>query len=425
MIDKNNVARIHRNVTCPFCSLLCDDLVVKNKTGQLKVLSNGCSIAKSQFEQTQLPVKPGINGKEVTLDDAINHVINIFRKSRQPLIAGLGTDVAGMRAVMELADKTGAIVDHMYSDGAMRNIKVMQDHGWMMTTMAEIKNRADLIIFAGTDGITNYPRFYERVIWNKNSLFNIDIKQREIVYIGDHLNTSAGKNPSGRLPTSINCKQEQISEIVATLHAMIVGNKIQEQHVAGVKLQVLEKLAERMKQARYGVIVWAPGELNHPHAELTIQAICQTIKYLNRTTRFSGFSLAGNDGGITAGNVSAWLSGYPLRVSFAKGYPEYDPYKYTIRNVLNKKEVDTLIWISSFTATVRPPKANIPTVVLATPATKLHFRPEVIIPVGTPGVDHGGQLFRTDSVIALPLKQVRTTKYLNVAEILNRVVKSL
>ena len=158
IINKNVVT--HKDVTCPFCSLLCDDLVIKNQADRLTVPGNGCSMAKARFEQTQPTVKPAVNGKEVTLDDAINHTIKIFRHARQPLIAGLGTDVAGMRAVMQLADKTGAIIDHMHSDGAMRNIKVMQDHGWMMTTLAEIKNRADLVIFAGTDGITNYPRFY-------------------------------------------------------------------------------------------------------------------------------------------------------------------------------------------------------------------------------------------------------------------------
>ena len=33
--------------------------------------------------------------------------------------------------------------------------------------------------------------------------------------------------------------------------------------------------------------------------------------------------------------------------------------------------------------------------------------PEVFIPVGTPGVDHAGHLFRTDKVVMLPLRQLR------------------
>jgi formylmethanofuran dehydrogenase subunit B len=422
--NKKNLTT-YQNVTCPFCSLHCDDLIIQNQAEQLKVNKNGCPKAISQFEQTQVQIQASIKNKKVSFEDAVIHASKLLRQAKQPLIAGLGTDVAGMRSVMQLADKTGAIIDHMHSDGAIRNIKVMQDYGWVMTTLAEIKNRADLIIFAGTNGIDNYPRFFERAIWNKNTLFKTNIKQRQIVYIGDQLNTAAGKIPTGRKPITINCKQDQIGEIVATLRALIAGHKIEQSNIVGIAHETLINLAEHMKQARYGVIVWAPGEMNFPHAELAIQAISGLIKYLNRTTRFAGFSLAGNDGGITATNVSAWQSGYPLRVNFANGFPEYDPYKYATKIVLKRKEADTLLWISSFSADIPPPKARIPTIVLTTPSTKLRFRPDVFIPVGTPGIDHSGQLFRTDSVVALPLKKVRNSNYSSVSKTINCMLELL
>jgi len=422
--NKKNIT-IYQEVTCPFCSLLCDDLVIQNDTGHIKIKENGCAKAIAQYEHSPEDRQPLIKGKKASIDDAIAHAGKLLRQAKQPLIAGLGTDVSGMRAVMQLADKTGAIIDHMHSEGAMRNVKVLQDHGWMMTTLAEIKNRADLIIFAGTSGIENYPRFFERAIWNKHSLFNSNTKQREIIYIGDQLDTSAGKNPKGHRPTSLECKQEQIGEIIASLHALIVGNKLQQSSIAGINLSTLEKLAMRMKSAKYGVIVWAPGELNFPHAELTIQTISGVIKYLNRTTRFAGFTLGGNDGGVSAANVSTWQSGYPLRVNFSNGFPEYDPYKYSTNNVLKRKEVDTLVWISSFSSNISPPRAKIPTIILATPGTKTGFKPDVFIPVGTPGADHKGHLFRTDNIIALPLKQIRESEYLSVKIILDYILKSL
>lgn len=421
---KKNLTTYH-NVTCPFCSLHCDDLVIQNQVEELKISKNGCPKATSQFEQVQIQTQPSIKTKKVSYDDAILHASKLLRQTKQPLIAGLGTDVAGMRSILRLADKTGAIIDHMHSEGAIRNVKVMQDYGWVMTTLAEIKNRADFIIFAGTNGIDNYPRFFERVIWNKNTLFKTNIKQRQIVYIGDQLNTSAGKSPTGRKPITINCKQDQIGEVVATLRALIVGHKIEQSNVAGIALETLMNLAGHMKNAKYGVIVWAPGELNFPHAELAIQAICGLIKYLNRTTRFAGFTLAGNDGGITATNVSAWQSGYPLRINFSNGFPEYDPYKYATKNVLRRKEADTLLWVSSFSTEVFPPKARIPTIVLATPSIKLKFRPDVFIPVGTPGIDHSGQLFRTDSVVALPLKKIRNANYPSVSKTINNIFELL
>ena len=425
MHSTKKILSTYQNVTCPFCSLHCDDLIIQNQVEQLKVSKNGCPKAIGQFEQVQTQTQPSIKTKKVTFEDAIIHASKLLRQSKQPLIAGLGTDVAGMRSILQLADKTGAIIDHMHSEGAIRNVKVMQDYGWVMTTLAEIKNRADLIIFAGTNGIDNYPRLFERAIWNKNTLFKTNIKQRQIVYIGDQLNTSAGKSPTGRKPITINCKQDQIGEIVATLRALIVGHKIEQSNVAGIALETLVNLAEHMKHARYGVIIWAPGEMNFPHAELAIQAICGLIKYLNRTTRFAGFTLAGNDGGITASNVSAWQSGYPLRVNFANGIPEYDPYKYATKNVLQRKEADTLLWVSSFSTDIFPPKARIPTIVLASPAIKLKFRPDVYIPVGTPGVDHSGQLFRTDSVVALPLKKIRNANYSSVSKTINYILELL
>ena len=425
MIRKNTPTTKYKEVTCPFCSLLCDDLVIQNHDGKIKVEENGCDKSIKFFERPCTASPPQIKGKTVSIEEAIRHAAKIIRQSKLPLIAGLGTDVSGMRSAMQLADRTGAIVDHMYSESAIRNIKVLQDHGWMMTTMAEIKNRADLIIFAGTNAIEEYPRFYERVINNKSSLFNTGIKKREIIYIGDKLDKNKSANLQAGKSTVLQCKQDQIGEIIAVIHALIVGNKLQHSSVAGIKLSILENIAERMKTAKYGVIVWEPSKFDFPYAELTIQALSGVIKYLNRSTRFAGFTLGGNDGGVTATNVSTWQCGYPLRVNFSNGFPEYDPHKYSTANVLKKKEVDSLIWISSFNSMISPPRAKIPTIVLAAPDAKPGYKPDVFIPTGTPGIDHAGHLFRTDNVIALPLRQIRDNTLMSVNSILKKIISEL
>ena len=416
---------IHKDVTCPFCSLLCDDLVIENRDSLLKVKKNGCRKAIHHIEHAPTFTSPRIKGKNVTLDEAVDAAVKLLRKSSRPLITGMGTDINGARGAMLLAEKTGATIDHAHGEGAMCNIRVLQDNGWIMTTMAEIKNRADLVIFAGTDGITNYPRFAERALWSDGSMFNRKNKQREIVYIGDNLDTSAAKTKPVKKPDVIQCNQQQIIEIFSTLHAMVAGNSITHETIAGVRKNTLEKLAEKMKRASYGVIVWAPGELKFPHAELTIQSISECIKYLNRTTRFAGFSLGGNDGGISVMNVCAWQCGYPLRVTFSRGFPEYDPHKYSTRNSLRRKKVDILVWISSLSSDIKPPVAKIPSIILSSYDPGIHFRPDVLIPVGTPGIDHGGQMIRTDSVVSLPLKQLEKDGRPAVSEILDRINDAL
>jgi len=416
------VDKIINNVACPFCGLLCDDLVIQNKKETLKILKNYCPKAISGFEKKVPESFPKIAGKKSTLEDAIDKVFLVLKKSNSPLIAGLGTDVNGMRAVMHLADKTGAVLDHMHGNALTRNTLVLQDLGWIMTTMSEIKNRADLIIFAGTDA-AKYQRFYERVIWNKQSMFARQKNKLELVYIGEKLNTKLGISPTGKKPNILNCKTEEIGEIISSLHAIITGAKIDVANVAGIKTKKLEVLAEQMKSAKYGVIIWSPADLDIPHAELTIQSFCEVVKYLTRITRFAGFSLGGDDGSTTSNNVCAWQSGYPLRVNFNKGYPDYSPHHYSTYNVLKNKEVDVLMWISSFSAAIKPPRASIPSIVLANPDIKLNFNPDVFIPIATPGVDHSGQLFRTDSVVSLPLKKIRKSSYPNVDYVLNEVLK--
>lgn len=411
---------VTKDVPCPFCSILCDDLVIQNEKNKLNVTKNGCAKSKTLFEKDIAKASAQIKGKNVSLDEAISEVAKILKKSHTPLFAGLGTEVSGMRKVMELADKTGAILDHMHGEGLIRNTLVLQDLGWLTTTMAEIKNRADMVIFAGTDA-TSYPNFYDRVIWNKDAMFHKKGEEKEIIYIGNNLNSKPGISPSGKRPTHLKCETGEIGEIISSLHALVSGATLDVKEVVGIKIKTLQTLAEKMKSTKYGVIVWAPGELNIPHADLTIQNFCETVKYLTRFTRFAGFSLGGNDGGMSAIGVSAWQSGYPLRVNFNKGYPDYDAHRYSTKNVLKHKEADTLLWISSFESDTPPPRASIPTIVLGNPGHKLGYRPDVFIPVSTPGIDHVGQIIRTDSVVSLPLKKLRQSPYGSVPSILNQV----
>ena len=60
------------------------------------------------------------------------------------LIAGLGTDVAGARAAIALAERIGAAIDHMHSGALLRDLDVMRASGVMLTTPGETRVRADV-----------------------------------------------------------------------------------------------------------------------------------------------------------------------------------------------------------------------------------------------------------------------------------------
>jgi formylmethanofuran dehydrogenase subunit B len=416
-------------VTCPFCGLACDDVRVRVADDSLEVVANGCAISKAAFSRAS-SLRPGheqahVAGRPVSLQTAIEEAARILGASRQPLFTGLATDVAGMRAVLQLADRIGATLDHMNSDAKMRNLLALQDVGWISTTLAEVKNRADLLVLAGTDAVTRFPRFFERVVWVDDTLFAGAPAMRSVVYLGDPQDTRPGTAPDGRVAEVIRFDNAKLPEVVAALRAVSLEQPLRAGQVAGVPLSSLSALYAKMRAARYGVLVWAAADLDFAHAELTVQGLVQLLRTLNQSTRFAALPLGGSEGDVTIDAAHIWQTGYPFRTSLASGHPEYDPYYYAAQTMLARAEADTQLWISSFNDQRVLEPCSVPTVVLAPPGLRWDWEPQVRIAVGAPGIDHAGTFFRCDKVVALPLRKLRASPLLSVASVIDAIRRHL
>lgn len=408
----------HHNLACPACGLLCDDVTVtRGPDGTLGTVQSHCARSVRFFEQAPAETSPRVGGKTVTLQAAAQEAARLLAGANQPLFAGLGTEVQGMRALLRLADRTGAALDHMYSDNSLKNTLVVQNSGWLVTTLTEVRNRVDLLLAVGTDIVSVNPRFFERQVWNRETLFGQDTTVREVVYLGGRgLDTTAGISPAGVKPTVLECDTARLPEVVAALRALVSGKTLVADEVAGIPLAALAALADRLRRASYGVVAWAASAFDYAHAELTVQNLAGMVLELNRSTRAAGLPLGGSAGDYSVNQVSAWISGYPVRNTFRQGYPEYDPYLYSAARQLQSGEADTLLWVSSFNAESAPPKTNIPTIVLGHGASTFGREPEVFIPIGVPGLDHAGTMFRMDSSVTLPLTKLRASKLPSLAE---------
>ena len=407
------------DVACPFCGLVCDDLEIAPEAGgRLKVIKNGCDRAVAGFERSVDGAKPQVAGKDVDLATAIKAATDLIKGAKLPLYGGLGTDVDGIRAVMALADKSGGVVDHMLSEGQYRNFRVLQTTGWFMSTLTETRNRADLIIVVASDIQKLHPRFFERIVNVEASTISDSPPKRTVVFLGKGLDTSGVKGSRIGEVVTIPCDGERVIEVISALKAEIKGTPLKLDEVAGVKLSEIKALAERCRNASYGIFTWAPPSLAFPNADLTVQTVSELVKELNIKGRFACLALGGNDGAVSAGAVSSWQSGYPLRVGFASGKPDYDILRYFIPRMLAEGEGDVLLWLSSFTPDLGPPATKIPTIVLGTPGLKLQGTPAVFIPIGTPGVDHSGRIVRVDNVVSLPLKNLHRSTLPKAADIL-------
>lgn len=424
-MTENTEAGIFHDVASPFCGIASDDLVVQVDGNTVTVKENGDAVTKPGFETPLTDLSPRVKGQQVSLGEAVKHIASLLKSSKQPLIGGMGTDLNGARAAMALADISRATVDSQFSDAAFRNILVLQDTGYMTTTLTEVRNRVDVLLVVGTDIESSFPRFFERVVWPKESMFGQAIESREIIYLGKKPSGDASTTPGGRKAEVLECDDADLPEVISVLRALVKGKKVHAETVGGIAAADLAAIAEKLNAAKYSVISWSGTQLNIDHAEVTIQNICEMIKEINNTTRCNGLPLGGKEGDTTVNAVSSWQSGYPMRTSFSRNMPDYDPFLNRGQRMLDDGEVDVLLWISSFNATTTPPPSTATTVVLGRSGMTFENEPEVFIPVGVPGIDHVGRTFRCDSVVSVPLTKLRDSGLPSTYDVLTAVEQAL
>jgi formylmethanofuran dehydrogenase subunit B len=399
--------------TCPFCALLCDRFALDTApAGAPQLRGSDCpraTRALAHFDPAIAGAPPTIDGKPASLDDAIAAAADLLAEARQPLFGGLATDIAGARSIYSLANSCHAILDHANSAGLMPGLRTLQDRGLLQTTLAEIRNRADLMVVIGTQPSHDYPEFYRRC-----GVGDPVSSLRDIVFLGAAVDPSA----AGVKTRSVAWLGDAYTTL-ATLNAIARQRKVD----APAELRALVR---QMLAAKYVVFVWEPGRLPGRHAALLVESINQLAKTVNGTTRAGGLALAGNDGGLAVNQTLAWLSGLPLRTGVHASGLLHEPYRYATDRLLADRAVDALLWVASFGPDRTPAADNVlkalPTILLAHPAHVSRASPaRIFIPVATPGIGSAGHLFRLDGVVVVPLNKVRDDGLPTVAQVVDRI----
>ncbi|MBU6258995.1 MAG: formylmethanofuran dehydrogenase [Burkholderiales bacterium] len=397
--------------TCPYCPLSCDRFLVDvADDGALTLAGDACALAGRQLARAsgaqQQPAQPLVDGRPCDLPTALDAAARLLAASRQPLFAGLGTDVAGARALYPLACATGAICDAAGGAALMQGLRALQDRGQFTTTFAEVRTRADLVVFIGGLPGAAAPLARERLGLQ-------DALARHLVVLGPAAGdaaTLAGWAGGGITVESI-ALQGELPTTIALLAAATAGR------MPGAQPPALQALATRLHAAHYAVLVGLPARLG-AHGALVIEAVHRIVGVLNRRTRAAALWIGGGNGAATANQVHAWLSGLPLRTRAGPHGLEHEPHVFDTARLLADGAVDALLWVSAFDADALPPACELPLVVLGHPqqAAACARAGSVFIPVATPGVGAAGHLFRTDGTVLMPLHALRSETLPGVAE---------
>jgi formylmethanofuran dehydrogenase subunit B len=331
-----------------------------------------------------------IDGRPAALATAVAEAAALLAASRCALVAGLGTDIAGARAAIALAKRLGAVVDHMNASALLRDLDVARGGGVMLTTPNEARLRGDLLLLVGSGLLDAWPELPERLLEPAAP----DKRRARIIWLcpgREAKELSAG----GFEIASLGRNAAELPLLLAALRARIGGRPVRQ---GSVPARQLDRVAADLKAARFGVAVWSAATLD----ALTIEMLCGIVKDLNAATRFSGLALAPGDNAIGVLQACGWLTGFPMRTGFGRGYGEHDPWRFDARRLVDSGEADCVLWISAYRPAAPAWERDVPTIAL-TGAAPFRRAPRVHIAVGRPGVDHDGveHLARTGTLAAV------------------------
>ena len=379
---------------CTFCGSVCDDVqfdVTKFKGKKF------CKLGSSKFSKKERIKAPMIDGKEVSYEEAIEKAAEILVNARKPLLYGWASTVnEAIRLGVILTEKVRGVYDQCASVCHAPGTLAVIEEGLPGGTLGAIKNRADVVVFWGSNPMEAHPRHGVRYSISAKGLLIKDRKQRKVIVV------DVRPTKTARLADIfVQVKPGYDYSILSALRAIIKGEAdVVPEEVGGVSKEKLMELAEIMVNAKYGVVFYGLGLTQSRGRDRGIENAVKLIQLLNRKTRWIIWPMRGHYNVVGAGEVPTWEVGYQYAIDFSRGYPRFFPNAA----VKHLKEIP-VIQIDPF--------PNMTTLVA-----------NVVIPAAVAGIEAEGTAYRMDC-IPLRVKKLVDTQYWSDEKILEELLKKV
>lgn len=413
-IASNRVNQTFDDIACTACGCVCDDLQIQVQDNFVSLEGPECELARRWYHQQNLVLHPAaaIDGGQVELQVALHRTIELLKSADNPLIYGLSrSSTAGQREAIRLADFIGANIDTTASTCHAPSIMAIQMVGESTGTLGEVRHRADLVIYWGVDPIESHPRHMERYAVDPIGLFTPHGRGSRTLVVVDSRHTNVARQADLFIPV----RADQQFEVITALRCLLRGEDLVGCEKLGADRASLDQLVELMKSCRCGVVFFGLRLVQEPLGHLHAAALLKLVAELNSHSHFYARRMR-IPGDVTgADTVLCWQTGYPFSVNLARGYPRYNPGEFSAEELLERREVDSCLFVGSegireFSADAIAALDSIPTIVLDHAFAEPAIAPSVWITTAVYGVDLPGCAYRMDEV-PIRLRQVRSSPY--------------
>lgn len=418
---------IIKDVVCPFCGSLCDDLDVEVEEQKVIRVQNGCALAESKFTgKGRLPApirRSGSGWEEISYDDAIRETAEILLAADRPLLYGWSsTHVEAQSIGVHIAELIGGVIDNTSTVCHGPSILAIQEVGHPGCTLGQVKNRADVIVYWACNPSEAHPRHMSRYTTYATGFFVPEAQKDRTVIVVDTRRTES----AGIADEFIRIERGGDYAVLSALRAIVRGRgDVIPAKVAGVSREQLVRVAEICRKAKFCAIFFGLGLTMSAGKYKNVRNAIELTDELNRHTKVTISPLRGHGNVYGSNEVFTWISGYPYAVDFSRGIAFYNPGETTAVDILRRGECDAALIVASdpgahFPHAAAAHLAKIPTVLIdphttaTTPLCKLH------IPCTLAGIDAEGTAYRMDGV-PIRLKKVIGSSYPNDADILRKI----
>lgn len=408
--ESSSELKVIDDATCTFCGCVCDDIQLTVEGHQITKAKKACVLGTSWFLNHEIEDRPPcfIKGQPASLEDGIKEAARILHQARYPLVYGLSdTTIESQRVAVGIADWIGANLDTTTSVCHGPSGMAFQGAGESTCSLGEVRNRADMVIFWGSNPAESHPRHFTKYSLMPKGLYVPNGRKDRTCVIVDVRKTKSSKAAD----LFVQIKPRKDFEALWTLRALAKDIELDPEQVekeTGNPLSLWQDLMDRMKACRYGVIFFGMGVTMTRGKHANSEGILSLTRDMNRHTRFACKPNRGHGNVTGADNVVSWRTGYPFGVNLGRGYPRFNPGEYTASDVLARKEADAALIVASdpmanFNQPARDHLASIPYVALDPKDTPTTRSAAVSFTVATYGINVPGTVYRMDDV-PIPLR---------------------
>ncbi|HEX6615810.1 MAG TPA: hypothetical protein VF046_05850 [Gemmatimonadales bacterium] len=389
------------SVTCLGCGCGCDDLTIGVTDGRIVSVEPPCPLARAWFGDGRVPGAITRAGRPAPLDAAVADAAEALVAARGRVLVVLAPEIStqAQRTALAVADLLRATVDTATSDPTAAGLLAAQRRGRAASTLGEIRNRADVLLFWGVDPTPDYPRYLSRYALEP---VGTHVPQGRAGRTVISVSVGADRGPPDA-EVAITLKPEDEIAALSVMRAAALGRTLGD---LPAPLAPVAAAADRLVKARYAVVVHDAEPGNEPSRDpYRAEGLIALTQALNGPTRaaLSTLRAGGNRSGAEA--VLTWQAGFPMAVTYRDGAPRYAPASRGLAWAVAGGAGAMLVAgaAASLGDLLAEVASRTPVVVVGPLASEAPFPTRVAIDTGMAGIHEGGTAYRMDDV-PLPLR---------------------